>query len=112
MNVTFDEEAVRGYVQSLAEKYDTKGVPRQFTTATGNVVTVEGGGFGWRIDQDAEYTALLANIQNGETVTREPNYLSRGISHGGTDVGGTYAEVDLTNHAAGVEMLTAGVSPP
>ena len=97
MNVTFDEEAVRGYVQSLAEKYNTKGVPRQFTTATGNVVTVEGGGFGWRIDQDAEYTALLANIQNGETVTREPNYLSRGISHGGTDVGGTYAEVDLTN---------------
>ena len=58
---------------------------------------MEGGGFGWRIDQDAEYTALLANIQNGETVTREPNYLSRGISHGGTDVGGTYAEVDLTN---------------
>ena len=54
MNVTFDEEAVRGYVQSLAEKYNTKGVPRQFTTAGGNVVTVEGGGFGWRIDQDAE----------------------------------------------------------
>lgn len=97
MNVTFDEEAVRGYVQSLAEKYNTKGVPRQFTTAGGNVVTVEGGGFGWRIDQDAEYAALTANIQNAETVTREPAYTSRGISHGGSDVGGTYAEVDLTN---------------
>lgn len=97
MNVTFDEEAVRGYVQSLAEKYDTKGAPRQFTTASGNVATVEGGGFGWRIDQDAEFAALLANIQNGETVTREPNYSSRGISHGDSDVGSTYAEVDLTN---------------
>jgi vancomycin resistance protein YoaR len=97
MNVTFDEEAVRGYVQSLAEKYNTKGVPRQFTTAAGNVVTVEGGGFGWRIDQDAEFAALLANIQNAETVTREPNYSSRGISHGDSDVGSTYAEVDLTN---------------
>ncbi len=97
MNVTFDEEAVRAYVQSLADKYNTKGVPRQFTTAGGNVVTVEGGGFGWRIDQDAEYAALTANIQNAETVTREPAYSSRGISHGGSDVGGTYAEVDLTN---------------
>lgn len=97
MNVTFDEGAVRAYVQSLADKYNTKGVPRPFTTASGNVVTVEGGGFGWRIDQEAEYAALLANIQNGETVTREPNYSSRGISHGGTDVGSTYAEVDLTN---------------
>lgn len=96
MNVTFDEGAVRAYVQSLANKYDTKGKPRNFTTATGNVVTVEGGSYGWKIDQEAEYNALIANIQNGETVTREPNYVSRAASHEGNDVGSTYAEVDLT----------------
>lgn len=96
MNVTFDEGAVRAYVQSLADKYDTKGKPRNFTTATGNVVTVEGGSYGWKIDQEAEYNALIANIQNGETVTREPNYVSRAASHEGNDVGSTYAEVDLT----------------
>lgn len=96
MNVTFDEGAVRAYVQSLADKYDTKGKPRNFTTATGNVVTVEGGSYGWKIDQEAEYNALIANIQNGETVTREPNYASRAASHEGNDVGSTYAEVDLT----------------
>lgn len=97
MNVTFDEEAVRAYIASLAEKYDTKGKPRQFTTATGNAVTVEGGAYGWRISQDEEYAALTANIQNAETVTREPVYSSRAASHGAMDVGGTYAEVDLTN---------------
>ncbi len=96
MNVTFDEGAVRAYVQSLADKYDTKGKTRDFTTATGNAVTIEGGSYGWRIDQEAEYNALIANIQNGETVTREVNYLSRGASHEGKDVGSTYAEVDLT----------------
>ena len=96
MNVTFDEGAVRAYVQSLEDKYDTKGKPRNFTTATGNVVTVEGGSYGWKIDQEAEYNALIANIQNGETVTREPNYVSRAASHEGNDVGSTYAEVDLT----------------
>lgn len=97
MNVTFDEGAVRNYVASLAEKYDTQGKTRSFTTATGNVVTVEGGSYGWRIDQEAEYNALIANIQNAETVTREPNYASRAASHEGNDVGSTYAEVDLTN---------------
>lgn len=96
MNVTFDEGAVRAFVQSLADKYDTKGKPRSFTTATGNVVTVEGGSYGWKIDQEAEYNALIANIQNAETVTREANYASRGASHSGNDVGSTYAEVDLS----------------
>ena len=96
MNVTFDENAVRGFIQSLADKYDTKGRVRTFTTATGNQVNVEGGSYGWKIDQEAEYNALVANIQNAETVTREPNYSSRAASHEGNDVGSTYAEVDLT----------------
>lgn len=96
MNVIFDEGAVRAYIQSLADKYDTRGKTRNFTTATGNAVTVEGGSYGWKIDQEAEYNALIANIQNGETVTREVNYASRGASHEGNDVGSTYAEVDLT----------------
>ena len=97
MNVTFNEEAVRAFIQSLADKYDTKGKPRTFTTATGNTVNVTGGSYGWKIDQEAEYNALLANIQNAETVTREPNYASRAASHEGNDVGSTYAEVDLSN---------------
>ena len=97
MNVTFNEEAVRAFIQSLSDKYDTKGKPRTFTTATGNTVNVTGGSYGWKIDQEAEYNALIANIQNAETVTREPNYASRAASHEGNDVGSTYAEVDLSN---------------
>ena len=97
MNVTFDEEAVKAYIQTLADKYNTKGKTRTFTTAGGNSVTVEGGSYGWRIDQEAEYNALTANIKNGETVTREPEYSSRAASHDANDFGNTYAEVDLTN---------------
>lgn len=96
MNVTFDNNAVKEYIQSLAAKYDTKGKERTFTSASGNTVTVSGGSYGWKIDQNAEYNALIANIQNAETVTREPNYSSRAASHEGNDVGNTYAEVNLT----------------
>lgn len=100
MEVTFNEEAVKTYISSLAEKYNTKGKPRQFTTATGNTVTVEGGSYGWRINQEEEYNLLIANIQNAEKVTREPAYSSRAASHGAMDVGNTYAEVDLSNQKA------------
>lgn len=114
MQVTFDEASVRAYIQSLAEKYNTKGKQRTFVTATGNTVTVSGGGYGWQINQEAEYNALIANIQNAETVTREPNYSSRAASHEGNDVGGTYAEVDLTNQVMyfvqnGQVVLQSGV---
>ena len=97
MNVTFNQDSVRGYIASLAEKYDTYGKPRSFVTGFGNTVEVTGGNFGWRIDQEAEYAALTANIQNGETVTREANYANRGLSHDANDFGNTYVEVDLTN---------------
>ena len=69
---------------------------KNITSASGNTVTVSGGSYGWKIDQNAEYNALIANIQNAETVTREPNYSSRAASHEGNDVGNTYAEVNLT----------------
>lgn len=97
MQVTFDQDAVRAYIASLAEKYDTYGKTRTFTTGYGNTVQIEGGSYGWQIDQEAEYNALTANIQNAETVTREPNYARRGATHEGNDFGTTYAEVDLTN---------------
>ena len=96
MQVTFNQDAVKQYIADLAAKYDTVGKTRNFTTATGNVVQVEGGGYGWKIDQDAEYNALITNIQNAETVTREPNYSSRAATHDANDWGTTYAEVDLT----------------
>lgn len=96
MNVSFDQELVRAYVASLAEKYDTYGKTRSFVSGYGDTVEVQGGSYGWLIDQEAEYAALTANIQNAETVTREPNYSRRGASHEGNDFGNTYIEIDLT----------------
>ena len=100
MEVTFNEKAVKEYIEGLAEKYNTRGKPRKFTTANGNTVTVEGGVYGWKIDQKEEYKLLTANIEKGEKVKREPAYAHRAASHGAMDVGDTYAEVDLSNQKA------------
>ncbi len=96
MQVTFDQDAVRAYIASLAEKYDTIGKTREFTTANGNVVSVNPATYGWEIDQETEYANLTANIQNAEVVTREPAYFSRAAVHDTMDMGNTYVEVDLS----------------
>lgn len=96
MQVIFQKEKVKEYIKSLADKYDTSGKPRSFVTANGNTVQVKNGIYGWKINQEEEYNKLIANIEAGETVTREPEYRRRAISHEGNDFGNTYAEVDLT----------------
>ena len=98
MKVTFNEAAVGDYVMALADKYNTLGITRTFTSVSGASFSVSGGSFGWQIDQESETAKLIENIKNGETVTREPEYYSRGKTHeDGNDIGTTFAEVDLTN---------------
>ena len=97
--ITFHPELVQEWLKQFAEKYDTVGKTRTFTTADGRSAQVSGGTYGWEIDEESELTALLANIENGDTVSREPAYVEgkTAISHGASDWGTTYAEVDLTN---------------
>lgn len=97
MAVTFNTDAVMQYIQGLADKYNTYQKQRSFTSGSGNAVTVEGGDYGWIIDKDTEYAALVASIQNGETVTKEPAYSQTAASHDAADWGTTYVELDLTN---------------
>jgi lipoprotein-anchoring transpeptidase ErfK/SrfK len=98
MKVTFNEAAVGDYVMGLAEKYNTIGSTRTIVSGSGSTITVDGGAFGWQIDQESEVEVLLSNIKNGEVVTREPEYYSWGKTHEeGNDIGSTFAEVDLTN---------------
>ena len=96
MTVTFNQEAVKAFIATLAEKYDTYGKPHSFVTGTGSTVEVVAKGYGWRINRDEEYKQLTADISKGEKVSREPVYLNRAISHEGNDFGSTYAEVDLS----------------
>lgn len=97
MEVTFDTEKVKAYIQELAKKYNTVGTTRQFVSGRGDTVTVSGGDFGWKLNQEDEYAALTANIESGQEVSREPKWSRRGADHGDlNDYGNTYAEVDLT----------------
>lgn len=98
MQVTFNETAVKEWLTAFGDKYDTLGTTRSITTPWGKTVEVSGGDYGWSINEDAEFEALVKSIKEGEVVTKEPAYYNagRGAVHGPQDWGTTYAEVDLS----------------
>lgn len=96
MNVVFSTDAVGAYIDELCQQYNTVQKVRTITTPTGKSAEVSGGSYGWKIDRDGEYEALVNNIKAGETVTREPVYAQRAAVHGAADWGSTYLEVDLS----------------
>lgn len=98
MNVIFNENGVREWLAAFGDKYDTMGGTRTITTPWGKTTQVSGGDYGWSIDEDTEFAALINSIKNGEVVTKEPAYYDGGTaaSHGPQDWGTTYLEVDLS----------------
>ncbi len=97
MNVTFHEDAVRAWLAEFGQRYDTVGTTRTITSPQGRTVEVSGGTYGWGVDEDTEFAALVNSIRNGEVITKEPAYCvgQTAASHGPQDWGSTYAEVDL-----------------
>ena len=96
MKVSLDENAVREWMRTFGQTYDTVGAYRTITTPTGKAAEVSGGTYGWSIDEETETQNLIASINNGEVATREPAYEQTAASHAAQDWGSTYLEVDLS----------------
>lgn len=90
------EHAIEDFVSSLAAKYDTVGASRQFLSTRGDVVTVEGGLYGNKIDQEAETAYLTEAFYSGKREVHEPAYTQVAWKQGSEDIGSTYIEVDMT----------------
>lgn len=91
-----DEEAVREYVKGLAKTYNTAYKPKTLMTSYGKEVTISGGAYGWKIDNEGEVTQLLCDLATGEEIEREPVYSQTANSHGENDYGDSYVEINLT----------------
>ncbi len=96
---TLDTDAVTAFVKNLASTYNTIFSNRTFTTTYGQTITVEGGDYGWWMDQNSEVEELTQQILDQESGTREPVWYSEaavlGIGATG-DYGDTYVEINLT----------------
>ncbi len=98
-NVSLNNEKVTAFVRQLAHDYNTIYANRTFKTSSGKEITVEGGDYGWWMNEPEEVEQLSAQILNKESGTREPVWRQKAavLGAGGSgDIGGTYVEVNLT----------------
>lgn len=98
-NATVDSDKVKAFVRNLAYNYNTCFANRTFKTSYGQEITVEGGNYGWWMDESTEIEELTQQILNKESGTREPVWFQKatelGVGASG-DFGDTYVEINLT----------------
>lgn len=96
-HVTLSDDYARKLVYGWGQKYDTFGLAREFTTHSGQVVTIpEGGDYGWVINKDvtiADVQDAVANQAQGE---RTPTFLYSAMGWDNGDITGTYVEVSIS----------------
>ena len=93
-----DREKVQSYVKKLAETYNTVGQEREFLTYNDRKIVVQGGDYGWVINEEAETDELINDILSGTIEVKEPVYSAEAGSRSSAgDLGLTYIEIDLSN---------------
>lgn len=93
-----DREKVQSFVKNLAETYNTVGREREFLTYNDRKIVVQGGDYGWVINEEAETDELINDILSGTIEVKEPVYSAEAGSRSSAgDLGLTYIEIDLAN---------------
>lgn len=96
-NVSVNGDKVAAFVQSMAHELNTYGRTRSFQTSKGDTISIGGGDYGWVLDKAGEAEQILADLNGGKPVTREPIYEQTALYRGEDDIGNTYIEIDYTN---------------
>ena len=96
-NPYFDEEAIKTYVEKMANKYDSVGGPWYFQPTKGGMIKIEKGTYGYKLNQNKEIEELTGALEAHETITRSPNYSQKGWGDSTGDIGSTYIEVDISD---------------
>ena len=98
-SVTVPYEYIRKLVYGWGQKYDTFGLDRQFTTHSGETITVvnEGeGDYGWCSDKDKTIADVTEAINSGFQGDRNVIWLYEAMGWDNGDLTGTYVEVSLS----------------
>lgn len=98
-NASLNNEKVTAFVRQLAHDYNTIYAKRTFKTSYGQEITIEGGDYGWWMNEPQEVEELTAQILNRESGNRTPVWRQKATAlgvGGSGDIGNTYVEVNLT----------------
>lgn len=99
--LTFDYDAVDGYVNELANKYDTWQKSRTFTTHDGQQISVGGGdwdNYGFLMDRETTIDIIKGAIMSGVSQIVQPEWIHTGLTRNtvNSDIGLTYVEISIS----------------
>ena len=90
------EKSVEAFIDGLCEEYDTYKSTRTFLSTRGDIITIEGGTYGNKIDRNAEIEYLKQAILNHTKEVHIPAYEKIAYVRGKEDITDTYVEIDMT----------------
>ncbi len=96
LTFSFDQDRLAEFVYGLAYDHNTKYLYHDLVTHTGETVTVDGGNYGWYLDQAATLEALNGYLDAEEDYTGEAIFEQRAAQFDFPDYGNTYLEVSLS----------------
>jgi hypothetical protein len=102
LNVTFDDEAMDGWLVEFGNGLDTVGSERTYTRPDGKEVTVDGGTYGWEIDTSALVDLVHEEIKNGTQGDVAVPWISGAAFYNGPGAvdWSDYIDVDLSEQHA------------
>lgn len=95
LEISFDKNEIKDYLNKLDNNYETFGKEREFITSLGTTIKVSGGNYGWLVDRKGEVKDLITAIKGGQTIAKEPRYLQTALTHNINDIGKTYVEINM-----------------
>lgn len=94
-HLILNEDAVASFIDTLCETYDTFSKKRFFHATSGEIVEIEGGTYGNKLDRDKEITYLVEAFQEKKQEVHVPAYEKQAFVRGKNDIGNTYVEIDM-----------------
>ena len=87
---------MKSFVYTLAAKANTVGKTHTFNATGLGVRTVDGGTYGYKMNQTEEITKIKEDLNAGKAVKRAPAYSAKEQSAENYGLGGNYVEIDLS----------------
>lgn len=88
--------AAKEFISMLKNELDTYGDDLTFTTTQGEIITVPGGNWGWRLDTESTKQKLIEQISTGEDAVGELVWTQKAPLYGDKEFV-NYVEIDMGN---------------
>lgn len=96
-NIKFNDNEINAFVKELSSMVNTVGIPRKFTTSAGKTIDIDGGLYGYLLNEEAEFEQIKKDILSASVVNRKPLFSQQGNKYSKNSIGDTYIEVDIDN---------------